>query len=69
MAGFDYNPDAEMPASGTWPDFLTAFFGLDPGADPPTTSYEFDYYNDCGDHWRDSFYGGASIGSGTIDDC
>jgi len=58
-----------MPASGTWPDFLTAFFGLDPGADPPTTSYEFDYYNDCGDHWRDSFYGGASIGSGTIDDC
>jgi hypothetical protein len=69
MAGFDYDPDAEMPASGTWADFLTAAFGLDPGADPPTTSYEFDYYNDCGDHWRDSFYGGASIGSGTIDDC
>ena len=48
MPGFDYNPDAEMPSSGTWADFLTAFFGLAPSADPPTTSYEFDYYSSCG---------------------
>ena len=24
MAGFDSDPDAEMPASGTWAGFLTA---------------------------------------------
>jgi hypothetical protein len=70
MAGFDYNPDADLPASGTWNDFLTAVFNLDPNADPTTTSYEFDYYNnDCDAHWRDSFYSGSFEGSGTIEDC
>jgi hypothetical protein len=69
MAGFDYHPDAAVPTSGTWAAFLTAVFGLGPTADPATTSYEFDYYNQCGDHWRDSFYAGDFIGSGTIDDC
>lgn len=29
-------------------------------ADPATVSYEFDYSNECGDDWRDSFYGGCS---------
>lgn len=69
MQGFDYNPDATMPASGTWGAFLTAAFGLAAGADPATTSYEFDYYNSCGDHWRDSYFGTTSVGSGTIGDC
>jgi hypothetical protein len=69
MPGFDYNPDAVMPASGAWADVFTAFFGLAPDVDPPTISYEFDYYNSCGDHWRDSYYDGASVGSGTIGDC
>jgi hypothetical protein len=74
--GFDYNPDAQMPATGSWVDFLGAFFGLPPSiADPnsptaaPTLSYEFDYYNSCGDHWRDAFYDGASSGGGSIGDC
>ena len=69
LAGFDYNPDGSMAGVETWSDFLTEFFGLDPAADPPTISYEFDYYNACDDHWRDSFYGASSIGSGTIGDC
>jgi hypothetical protein len=69
MPGFDYNPDTTMPASGTWSAFLTAVFGLPAGADPATTSYEFDYYNDCDDHWRDSSYAGNSVGSGTIGNC
>ena len=78
MEGFDYNPDAAMPAStsGSWVDFLGAFFGLpasiaDPnGANPaPTLSYEFDYYNSCGDHWRDALYSTASSTSGSIGDC
>jgi hypothetical protein len=68
--GFDYNPDAAMPASGSWSDFLVAAFNLAPNTNLDTTSYEFDYYNDdCDGHWRDSYYGGASIGSGTIEDC
>jgi hypothetical protein len=68
---FDYNPDAEMTDDATWVDFLGAFFGLSPAeADAvPTTSYEFDYYNECGDQWRDAFYSGTSFQSGTIDDC
>ena len=52
---FDYNPDAAMPASGTWDDFIAAFFA--PNGETPTVtdkSYEFDYYNACGDHWRDA---------------
>jgi hypothetical protein len=68
--GFDYNPDAAMPASGSWSDFLVAAFNLAPNTNLETTSYEFDYYNnDCDSHWRDSYYGGASVGSGTIEDC
>ena len=65
-----------MPASGSWVDFLGDVFGLpasiaDPsGADPaPTLSYEFDYYNECGDHWRDAYYDGAYSGGGSIEDC
>jgi hypothetical protein len=48
---FDYNPDATIPASGTWGDFIAAFFA--PNGEIPTVtdkSYEFDYYNTCGDH-------------------
>jgi hypothetical protein len=67
--GFDYNPDAKLPASGSWSDFLMAAFGLAPDVEPATTSYEFDYYNECGDHWRDSLYGGLFVGSGNIGDC
>jgi len=76
MTDFDYHPDAEMPASGSWVDFLGAVFGLpasiaDPsGATPaPTLSYEFDYYNECGNHWRDAYYGGAYSGGGSIQSC
>jgi hypothetical protein len=75
LAGFDYNPDA-VPADDSWVGFLTKVFGItEEAADPnsanpaPTTSYEFDYYNACGDHWRDSFYEGNFIGSGSIDNC
>jgi hypothetical protein len=75
LAGFDHNPDA-VPADDSWVGFLTKVFGItEEAADPnsanpaPTTSYEFDYYNACGDHWRDSFYGGNFIGSGSIDNC
>jgi hypothetical protein len=42
-----------MPASGTWDDFIAAFFA--PNGETPTVtdkSCEFDYYNACGDHWR-----------------
>jgi hypothetical protein len=68
MAGAaDYNPDAAVPASGTWDDFIAAFFGS--GATVADESYEFDYYNACGDHWRDAFYSGAFTGSGSIGDC
>jgi hypothetical protein len=55
---------------------VVAAFNLGPDqADPnaaspaPTTSYEFDYYNACGDHWRDSFYNGSFGGGGFIKDC
>lgn len=74
LAGFDYDPDAK-PAGSDWVGFLTSVFNIsNPAADPnsaapaPTTSYEFDYYNACGDHWRDAFYGG-SFTSGSIKDC
>src|SRR5262245_46505195 len=43
---FDYNPDAAMPESGSWNDFLAAFFGA--GAAAEDLSYEFDYYNTSG---------------------
>jgi hypothetical protein len=66
---FDYNPDAEMPADPTWDNFIAAFFGS--SATVTFSSYEFDYYLDCGEvafHWRDAFYG-SSQQSGTIGDC
>jgi hypothetical protein len=75
LEGFDYNPDA-VAADETWVGFLTKVFGISvEAADPnsanpaPTTSYEFDYYNSCGNHWRDAFYNGASAGGGFIADC
>jgi Collagen triple helix repeat (20 copies) len=68
---FDYNPDAAMPASGTWDDFITNVFagnGESPTVDD--ISYEFDYYNACGDHWRDAAYPYPNIvDSGSIGDC
>jgi hypothetical protein len=64
--GFDNNPNAVVPASAGWTEFLTA---LTAGADAATKSYEFDYHNECDDHWRDSFYGGSFAGSGTIRNC
>jgi hypothetical protein len=65
---FDYNPDATMPASGTWDDFLAAFFGA--SATVTDISYEFDYYNGCGDHWRDAAYPYPNIvNTGEILDC
>jgi hypothetical protein len=51
-------------------------FGIsEEAADPnsaspaPTTSYEFDYYNACGDHWRDAFYSASFTGGGSIGNC
>jgi hypothetical protein len=65
---FDYNPDATMPASGTWDDFLAAAFG--PNATVEDISYEFDYYNVCDDHWRDAAYPYPTIvTTGMIGDC
>ena len=67
---FDYNPDAAMPASGSWDDFIAAFFA--PHGESPTVtdkSYEFDYYV-CGFHWRDAAYPYPDIhDSGSIGDC
>jgi hypothetical protein len=75
LAGFDYDPDAD-PAGSDWVGFLTSVFHIsNAAADPnsaapaPTTSYEFDYSNTCGDHWRDAFYAGSSTGGGSIQDC
>jgi len=68
---FDYNPDAAMPASGSWADFITNVFagnGENPTVDD--VSYEFDYYNACGDHWRDAANPYPNMqGSGSIGDC
>jgi hypothetical protein len=68
---FDYNPDGSMEGVVTWDEFIAAIFTSDTGPAPTVTftSYEFDYYNECGDHWRDANYGGASQQSGTIGDC
>jgi hypothetical protein len=69
---FDYNPDAAIPASATWDDFIAAVFGDDGDLSPTVSfvSYEFDYYSECGDHWRDSQYvGGTNAQTGTIGDC
>jgi hypothetical protein len=68
---FDYNPDAVLPASGTWDAFIEAVFS--PGGESPTVtdiSYEFDYYNACGHHWRDAAYPYPNItSSGFIGNC
>jgi hypothetical protein len=68
---FDFNPDATMPPSGTWDDFIAAFFA--PNGESPTVddiSYEFDYYNTCSDHWRDAAYPYPNIvDTGGIGDC
>jgi hypothetical protein len=57
-----------MPTSGTWDDFIAAFFGS--AATVTDVSYEFDYYNTCGDHWRDAAYPYPTIVStGSIGDC
>jgi hypothetical protein len=67
---FDYNPDAAMPANPSWDSFLTAVFGVTL-ADTTFVSYEFDYYDHCGGHWRDAQYtpDDPSNQSGTIGDC
>ena len=67
---FDYNPDAAMPANPSWDSFLTAVFGVTL-ADTTLVSYEFDYHDSCGDHWRDAQYtpNDPSNESGTIGDC
>ena len=55
--------------------FVSVNYRLTRAADPnsanpaPTTSYEFDYYNACNDHWRDAFYGGSFTGGGSIGNC
>ncbi|MGN6430668.1 MAG: hypothetical protein ACTHNB_08045 [Gaiellaceae bacterium] len=67
---FDYNPDATIPASGSWDDFIHAVFAAN-GQSPTVTdvSYEFDYYV-CGFHWRDAAYPYPNIvDSGSIGDC
>src|SRR5436309_10636347 len=48
---FDYNPDAALPASGSWDDFIAKVFAGH-GESPTVTDvlYEFDYYNGCSDH-------------------
>jgi hypothetical protein len=65
----DYNPDAD-PTVGSWDDFLTAVFGVNSSdSHVSDVSYEFDYYNSCHNHWRDSFYGGAFLATGGIGIC
>ena len=61
---YDYNPAAQVPADPSWDDFVNAVF---PGGTLQHVSYEFDYYNSCGDHWRDSDEGAAS--GGQIGNC
>jgi hypothetical protein len=68
VGAFDYNPDAAMPADPSWDSFLTAVFGVTL-ADTTFVSYEFDYHDSCGDHWRDANYNGTSQQSGTIGNC
>ena len=74
MSGkFDYNPDATInSSSATWDAFIAHVFGAN-GESPTVTfvSYEFDYYDSCGDHWRDAQYdpNDSSNESGTIGNC
>ena len=62
---FDYNP-AGVPAGDSWDQYLEAVFGVS-REDTTFVSYEFDYYNSCGDHYRDATFGQAP--GGTIGDC
>jgi hypothetical protein len=62
---FDYNPAAQ-PTGDSWDDYLAAVFNTDLAA-TEFISYEFDYSNSCGDHWRDASNGAAP--SGSIGDC
>jgi hypothetical protein len=65
----DYNPDAD-PTDASWDGFLAAVFGVNSSdSHVSDVSYEFDYYNSCGNHWRDSFYGGAFLATGGIGIC
>jgi hypothetical protein len=59
-----------MPADPSWDSFLTAVFGVTL-ADTTFVSYEFDYHDSCGDHWRDAQYtpDDPSNQSGTIGNC
>jgi hypothetical protein len=70
---FDYNPDASITGVQTWDEFIARFFTSDTGSAPTVdfVSYEFDYYDACGDHWRDAQYNApaGSQQSGTIGDC
>jgi hypothetical protein len=65
----DYNPDA-TPSGSSWDEFLTSVFDVDSNdSHVSTVSYEFDYDNSCGNHWRDSYYNGAFYSSGGILNC
>jgi hypothetical protein len=71
---FDYNPDATIDEStATWDAFVSHVFGDDGDRSPTVTfvSYEFDYYDGCGGHWRDASYSpdDPSNESGTIGEC
>jgi len=66
---FDYDQEAQLPAPGGWDEFIAAFFA--PGGESPTVtdlSFEFDYYNSCGDHWREQAYPNDTQ-TGSILDC
>ena len=62
----DYKPFAE-PSGSDWDSFITSHFG--PSATVTDVAYEFDYYNDCNDHWRDAYDGTTFSGSGSIGNC
>jgi hypothetical protein len=61
---FDYDPAAAIPDGATWDEFMAAVFA---GGTLTHVSYEFDYHNACGDHWRDADSGAAP--GGTIGNC
>jgi len=61
VGDFDYNP-AGVPAGDSWDQYLAAVFNTDL-ASTTFVGYEFDYYNSCGDHYRDATMGAAAGGS------
>ena len=65
VGNFDYNP-AGVPEGDSWDEYLDAVFDVT-YADTTFVAYEFDYYNACGDHYRDATSGQAP--NGTIGDC